>query len=883
MARGGASPAARRTGSGPLVPLSEVTDRLRRNFDSRVIHSVWSLFRDCDSSRSWALDDHAARTRFFASVLGPGREEDAAAIAADCCAAGEVGLDAVCRRLCRDEDLRSALTAAMPPPASVGGAPRTGRGAARPAAQRTRYVRLTPTAARDGGSIVQLGALELFGPGGEVLRAARVTAVGARRTHVDGPQNVLLASGRRYRGCVHQPLLVELSVPSTVEGYRLQTADAADFDATEWSLEVSAMPAGPWQLAHAVRWRPRRGLARQADGHGLVAFRLSKQGEPQYDLHNGTPLELLQSDGQWERVMLRGGLVGWVKSRNIEPDEDALADSAGAVPLLSEQRWQWAGPFVVWTPPQRRLALLDQEEECARGALVGSCVQQLGELVDCCGRGEVEAEWVESCGSGLLLLEKGLRTAREQEWQRSLWLEQRQAAGALAEVVARGLPALCAAGGADLLSPRAQPLPKAPAEAQAQEAVAADALSAVRCLHLILRLQPEGAPPVPLPQGLVEAAGRLRGAASPLLAALGRRQQPWPPPQLLGAASWAPAAAGCGGGSESEPPKSPDSSWTREQLDWSGDESAPREEPQQLRGVSGRCSGSISTPAAAERVARLLSQLYYDKYPHGCCDVFGEVAANLRCSRDTVSQAARDLHVDCRQALTDAGLSSTGPAGALVLVFYTCEGKDIQRMLDLRRCPQAVWCEVNSALRSAVARDRLVRRQAARELRRWAGFVSVLLTLRSEGRRPWHGAATYRGLAGLPASALRHCLGLGQGAWLCWPAAASTTLDEGVANRDYHQQGKRAVTFEIRGVASGIEAWRVSAYPKEKEVLLPPFAALRVERPANARGDDGRKTIGVVALGALGDGCPAITGFSPETDADFAEWLKIVRQSVLQQ
>eukprot|EP01065_Artemidia_motanka_P000390 TRINITY_DN10171_c2_g1_i4.p1 TRINITY_DN10171_c2_g1~~TRINITY_DN10171_c2_g1_i4.p1 ORF type:complete len:840 (+),score=309.01 TRINITY_DN10171_c2_g1_i4:87-2606(+) len=830
--------------SAPLVPLSEVTDLLRRSFDTRSILLVWRLFRECDSRRRWELSDPQDAVRFFTAVLGPGKEDDAAKVAADCSASGGTGLDAVCRRLCHDETLRAALAQAQagPPP----GPPRGQRSVSKSSVPRARYVRLTPTASRDEGAVVQFGGLELLGPGGEPVRAARVTAVGARRTHADSPQNVLLAAGKRYRGFVHQPLLIELAVPSAVEGYRLQTADAADMDPTEWVVETSAMPAGPWHTVHGVSWKPARGTAQQADGHGLVAFRLSKQGDPQYDLYDGTQVELLQTDGPWDRVMLRGGLVGWVKSRNIRRHQPPEEEEP---PLLSAQRWQWVGPIQVWTPAERRMVQLRQDEQAARAEVGSQGLHSAVVMAEACWRPHVACTWLEQWTEHALALEEGLRDAVEQEWRRRVWLEQRDAAGALAEVVAGRLSA-------------AQALPAGP---DPDAGVSGEILNAVECLRLVIGYQANSRE-VPLPQRLIDAASKVKGGP-PLLAALGKTAAPWPPPHIVRKVA------------EDTPP-TPDP-WARELEGDDADTQQPGPGQPQLRGVSGRCSGCISTPAEAEKVAGILSQLYREKYPHGHCDVFQEVAGNLKCTRDIVAQAAKDLHRDTRASLSDAGLSDCGPAGALVLVLYTCEGDDIRRKLELRRVPQAIWMEVNAALRGVVGRDARHRRQASRELRRWAGFVSVLLTLRSDGRRPWHGAATFRGLSGLQQSTLRHCLGLSRGDWICWPAAASTTLDEGVADRDYHQQAKRSVIFEIRGVVSGIEAWRVSAYPKEREVLMPPFTALRVESPAQPR-PDGRQVIRLVALGALGDLSPAITGFSPEVDSEFAAWLHVVHQSVLQ-
>eukprot|EP01062_Namystynia_karyoxenos_P065647 TRINITY_DN593_c0_g3_i1.p1 TRINITY_DN593_c0_g3~~TRINITY_DN593_c0_g3_i1.p1 ORF type:complete len:2882 (+),score=256.09 TRINITY_DN593_c0_g3_i1:90-8735(+) len=111
------------------------------------------------------------------------------------------------------------------------------------------------------------------------------------------------------------------------------------------------------------------------------------------------------------------------------------------------------------------------------------------------------------------------------------------------------------------------------------------------------------------------------------------------------------------------------------------------------------------------------------------------------------------------------------------------------------------------------------------------GFLNVIMVLMYAARPVPEllcGEATlWRGLADLPATVHRWHRLLKPGDFIGWAPPTSTSFDKDAAFG--FATGARSVIFCIRGVLEGVPLWCLSRYPQERELLLPPFARLRVE------------------------------------------------------
>ncbi|CAK0862915.1 unnamed protein product [Prorocentrum cordatum] len=89
-----------------------------------------------------------------------------------------------------------------------------------------------------------------------------------------------------------------------------------------------------------------------------------------------------------------------------------------------------------------------------------------------------------------------------------------------------------------------------------------------------------------------------------------------------------------------------------------------------------------------------------------------------------------------------------------------------------------------------------------------------------------------RGLCGLPSSVVDGSRAKAAGDRSFWASPSSTTVDASISEAHCNQQApkKNNVLFAISGATHAFPMMELSAYPGEREWLLPPFTALVVER-----------------------------------------------------
>lgn len=124
-----------------------------------------------------------------------------------------------------------------------------------------------------------------------------------------------------------------------------------------------------------------------------------------------------------------------------------------------------------------------------------------------------------------------------------------------------------------------------------------------------------------------------------------------------------------------------------------------------------------------------------------------------------------------------------------------------------------------------VARKEKDVEDAARKWVKWVG----LLAAQREAHAPM---TTTRGLTQLPSSIMESLMAKRPGDYIFWAAMSSTTTDHTIAE-SYANQCRPVhnnVLFTIRNITQGTELDKISMYPKEREVLLPPLSLLQVVR-----------------------------------------------------
>merc|ERR1711924_78658 len=113
------------------------------------------------------------------------------------------------------------------------------------------------------------------------------------------------------------------------------------------------------------------------------------------------------------------------------------------------------------------------------------------------------------------------------------------------------------------------------------------------------------------------------------------------------------------------------------------------------------------------------------------------------------------------------------------------------------------------------------------EVEKWIKWASLLGAV---GQKLTPALTTTRGLMQLPAGVMESLMKKKPGDHIFWASMSSTTMDSTISE-SYANQCKpvnKNVLFEIRNVHEGLELHKISAYPKEKEILFPPLALLRV-------------------------------------------------------
>eukprot|EP00755_Sulcionema_specki_P025185 Sspe_Gene.82753::Locus_54246_Transcript_1_2_Confidence_0.600_Length_1984::g.82753::m.82753 len=198
------------------------------------------------------------------------------------------------------------------------------------------------------------------------------------------------------------------------------------------------------------------------------------------------------------------------------------------------------------------------------------------------------------------------------------------------------------------------------------------------------------------------------------------------------------------------------------------------------------------------------------------------------------------------------------PVEMLVMALYTMAGPDIDTLMGFPDVPNydtertawdayckehssdrnpAMFSEINSSMRALGGHPPPPPdHEAWGKVRRWVKSLVLLTTLASRGGdAPTTNLVLSRGLAGLPANVVSTHKNLKCGEALRWPAPSSCAMDpavsesyiRGTAANAVKQTGG-AVLFSIKNVRCGLPLQKISKYPKEAEVLLPPLLEFKI-------------------------------------------------------
>ena len=205
------------------------------------------------------------------------------------------------------------------------------------------------------------------------------------------------------------------------------------------------------------------------------------------------------------------------------------------------------------------------------------------------------------------------------------------------------------------------------------------------------------------------------------------------------------------------------------------------------------------------------------------------------------------------------------PLGLLVLSLYTMQDVDIDRALLFPDCPPLPESvETRQGISEAYETYRMKRRRKGKSRnpdvclqacgdsrRKWDAFVREVegallpedelevtrgdrwfkwVCLLGALRQKLPKLTVYTFLTKVPRGILQNTLRKQPGDLLFWPTASSATLDTKFADAYAKQQlpVEQNVIFEIDGVTEGILLEELSPYPREQEVMLPPFTLLQV-------------------------------------------------------
>eukprot|EP01059_Diplonema_ambulator_P012515 TRINITY_DN2286_c0_g1_i1.p2 TRINITY_DN2286_c0_g1~~TRINITY_DN2286_c0_g1_i1.p2 ORF type:complete len:484 (+),score=149.58 TRINITY_DN2286_c0_g1_i1:3313-4764(+) len=180
-----------------------------------------------------------------------------------------------------------------------------------------------------------------------------------------------------------------------------------------------------------------------------------------------------------------------------------------------------------------------------------------------------------------------------------------------------------------------------------------------------------------------------------------------------------------------------------------------------------------------------------------------------------------------------------------VMALYTMAGHDIDALMGYPKVPtdptapswakykprnEAMFRVVNSAMRAAGNSPVSSREWPWVDIKKWVKTIVMLTALSGKNGK----FDLSRGLAGLPESIVLEHAKLRNGNVIYWSAPSSCALDPTVskayingAAANATQQVGGKLLFELRSTC-GLPLQKISKYPKEAEVLLPPLTELAV-------------------------------------------------------
>ena len=274
---------------------------------------------------------------------------------------------------------------------------------------------------------------------------------------------------------------------------------------------------------------------------------------------------------------------------------------------------------------------------------------------------------------------------------------------------------------------------------------------------------------------------------------------------------------------------------------------------------------TFSSPREVEALSIRLQEYYYNKYPDNL-NMLGEITENLGARFCDVVYLASALYRRHRRIFPN-----NSPSAILVMCLYTCEGKHIEKLLQLPEdSAPVIYKDINWALREGHKSSNV---EAQETLKRWVGFIAVLSTTKVNATQTaYRNHTLYRGLMNLPETVYLDYMEKEAGEYVYWPAATSASLEKALVVNEFTKEGTSLV-FVMDGWTEAAEMWHVSLYFEEKEMLLPPFTVFSVSRVDRAEG-----RVYLQVMGSLGDHNVAETGYTKQVDRDFAEWLRKVVQ-----
>eukprot|EP01064_Diplonema_japonicum_P007965 TRINITY_DN1554_c0_g1_i2.p1 TRINITY_DN1554_c0_g1~~TRINITY_DN1554_c0_g1_i2.p1 ORF type:complete len:882 (+),score=186.83 TRINITY_DN1554_c0_g1_i2:44-2689(+) len=244
-------------------------------------------------------------------------------------------------------------------------------------------------------------------------------------------------------------------------------------------------------------------------------------------------------------------------------------------------------------------------------------------------------------------------------------------------------------------------------------------------------------------------------------------------------------------------------------------------------------------------------------------DVVDELIENLKVPDSVhsklavVAEAARHLHQTKSEAYPNKNR-----AELLVMTMYTMAGPDIDALVTYENVPVydeedkapweqytqqyskerngAIFSAINWAMRTAADPAKAEEKdgkEAWATCSKWIKYIGLLLSVCTQVD-PQHsesGAELARGLAGLPAEVFEAHRGMLPNDSLCWPSASSCAFDRSVSESYIRGDAANAtktsggsILFLLAGVKHGVSLQQISKYPKESEMLVPPFSTFKV-------------------------------------------------------